>query len=74
MRAAMTRALPPCAGSKPGSEVLALRADVADFDSMSRALEEARLRFGAIDGVFHAAGVAGGGMIQFREAEAVLAS
>jgi natural product biosynthesis luciferase-like monooxygenase protein len=54
-----------------GSEVLALRADVADFDSMSRALEEARLRFGAIDGVFHAAGVAGGGMIQFREAEAV---
>lgn len=54
-----------------GSEVLALRADVADFESMTRAFETTRLRFGSIDGVFHLAGVASGGMIQFRDAEAV---
>jgi len=39
----------------PGAEVLCLRADVADLDEMRRALEQARSRFGRIDGVVHAA-------------------
>src|SRR5260221_13680761 len=37
---------------------------------MQRAIECARVRFGTIDGVIHAAGVAGGGMMQARSAEA----
>ncbi|MEW2258477.1 SDR family NAD(P)-dependent oxidoreductase [Streptomyces sp. NPDC047869] len=41
-----------------GAEVLALRADVARADELAAALAAARDRFGALDGVFHLAGVA----------------
>ncbi|MGR8931281.1 MAG: SDR family NAD(P)-dependent oxidoreductase [Gammaproteobacteria bacterium] len=40
-----------------GSEVLYLRADVADKASMERALEKARARFGEINGIIHSAGI-----------------
>ncbi|WP_394829001.1 SDR family NAD(P)-dependent oxidoreductase [Pendulispora albinea] len=49
---------------KAGAEVLALAADVTDEPSLRAALGAAKARFGAIHGVFHAAGVPGGGLIQ----------
>ncbi len=59
-----------------GAEVWVAQADVTDAASMRRALGAARARFGPIRGAIHAAGVAGGGLMQWRslaEAEAVLA-
>jgi NAD(P)-dependent dehydrogenase (short-subunit alcohol dehydrogenase family)/acyl carrier protein len=59
-----------------GAEVLALRADVTDADQMKAAIEQTYDRFGPIHGVIHAAGVAGGGMMQlktFETAEGILA-
>ncbi|MES1244612.1 MAG: SDR family NAD(P)-dependent oxidoreductase, partial [Acidobacteriota bacterium] len=61
---------------RAGAEVLVLAADVTDEASMGRALEQARERFGPIHGAIHAAGLAGGGLMQWRsldEAAAVLA-
>ncbi len=52
-----------------GAEVLALPADVADEAQMRAALAQAQARFGPIHGVIHAAGVAGGGMIQLKTPE-----
>ncbi|HEX8619631.1 MAG TPA: SDR family NAD(P)-dependent oxidoreductase, partial [Thermoanaerobaculia bacterium] len=40
-----------------GAELLVLQADVAKLDDMQRVVREAKARFGAIDGVIHAAGV-----------------
>ncbi|MFP5263075.1 MAG: amino acid adenylation domain-containing protein [Blastocatellia bacterium] len=54
-----------------GAEALVLKADVADELQMRRAVAKAVERFGAIDGVIHAAGVAGGGIIQRQTAEAI---
>ncbi len=56
-----------------GAEVLVLSADVSDASSLSGALDRARERFGEIHGVIHAAGVAGGGMIQLKTREAIRA-
>ena len=56
-----------------GAEVLALTADAADAGSMRSALAAAHRRFGEIDGVIHAAGIPGGGLIQLRGPEAVAA-
>ncbi len=50
-----------------GAEVLLTTADTADLAAMSAAVAEARARFGRIDGVMHAAGVAGDGVIQLKE-------
>ncbi|MDQ7957760.1 MAG: SDR family NAD(P)-dependent oxidoreductase [Pseudomonadota bacterium] len=46
-----------------GAEVLVLQADVADPEQMRDAIATVRARFGALHGVVHAAGDAGGGMI-----------
>ncbi|MEM9290676.1 MAG: amino acid adenylation domain-containing protein [Acidobacteriota bacterium] len=54
-----------------GAEIEVLQADVADRDSLRSALDLARQRFGPCHGVFHCAGVAGGGMAQLRTAEEV---
>ncbi|UXY15521.1 SDR family NAD(P)-dependent oxidoreductase [Chitiniphilus purpureus] len=54
-----------------GAQVLALAADVADAAALQAALAQARQRFGRIDGVIHAAGVPGGGMIADRSRAAV---
>jgi len=40
-----------------GAEVLVVCADVADAAAMSGALDQARIRFGHIDGVIHGAGI-----------------
>ncbi len=44
---------------KMGAEVLVFAADVADQDAMSRVVRETIARFGALHGVFHAAGLVG---------------
>ncbi|AGP38559.1 type I polyketide synthase [Sorangium cellulosum] len=49
-----------------GAEVTIAAADVSDFDAMRSVIEEARTRFGRIDGVIHSAGIASGGVIQLR--------
>ncbi len=56
---------------RDGGEVLALAADVTDEESMGSALAAARERFGALHGVIHAAGMAGGGLTRYREAAAM---
>lgn len=53
-----------------GAEVLVLAADVGDRAAMTAAVAEARARFGEVNGVIHAAGVAGGGIMALRTAEA----
>jgi acyl transferase domain-containing protein len=52
-----------------GGEVLALSADVADREQMRAVLRQTVERFGALHGVVHAAGLAGGGMIQLKAQE-----
>jgi polyketide synthase PksJ len=59
-----------------GSAVLVEAVDVADRGQMEALLARVQQRFGAVHGVVHAAGVAGGGVIQLKTrqaAEAVLA-
>jgi acyl transferase domain-containing protein/aryl carrier-like protein len=56
-----------------GAEVLTVCADVADEAQMSAALAAVRRRFGRIGGVIHAAGVAGGGLIQLQTPEKIAA-
>ncbi len=56
-----------------GAEVMVASADVADEEKMREIIEEARHRFGAIHGVIHAAGIAGGGIIQVKLPEAAAA-
>jgi acyl transferase domain-containing protein/acyl carrier protein len=58
-----------------GARIRVIRCDVADRPQLERALDEVARVFGAINGVLHLAGVAGGGMLQFRgraDAERVL--
>jgi len=60
-----------------GAEVIVENADVADRAAMQSVIDRARQRFGALDGVIHAAGIAGGGMMQRKTramAEDVLAA
>ncbi|MCC7416399.1 MAG: KR domain-containing protein [Acidobacteria bacterium] len=59
-----------------GAEVVLETADVGSADAMRAVLERARARFGALHGVIHAAGVAGGGVVALKtrgEAAEVLA-
>jgi len=53
-----------------GAEVLVLAADVADEAEMRRVVEAAVARFGEVNGAIHAAGVAGGGIVQLKTMEA----
>ena len=52
-----------------GAEVLVLALDVADGGQMAAAVGQALTRFGALHGVIHAAGLAGGGVIQLKSPE-----
>lgn len=54
-----------------GAEVLVLRADVGDGAQMRAVMGEALNRFGALHGIIHAAGVAGGGLIERLTTEAL---
>ena len=49
-----------------GAEVMVAAADVADRAAMASVIEEVDRRFDALNGVIHAAGIAGGGMIQLK--------
>lgn len=52
-----------------GAEVMTVAADVSDESQMRRAIEDATLRFGTINGVVHLAGRPGGGIIQLKTRE-----
>jgi polyketide synthase PksJ len=52
-----------------GAETLTVAADVSDLAQMEAVERRIRERFGAIDAVFHAAGIAGGGLLATRAAE-----
>ena len=59
-----------------GAQVLLLSADVSDAEAMREAVASAVAHYGALNGVIHAAGVAGGGILQLKtreQAERVLA-
>ncbi|MGW5054166.1 type I polyketide synthase [Actinokineospora sp. NPDC004072] len=59
-----------------GAQVLVLAADVTDVDSLRRVRAAAVDAFGGLDGIVHAAGVAGGGVAEVKQraaAERVLA-
>ncbi|MAT97570.1 MAG: hypothetical protein CL608_10545 [Anaerolineaceae bacterium] len=53
-----------------GADLLLIQADVTDQESLATAVTQAETKFGAINAVFHAAGVAGGGLIQLKTREA----
>ncbi|MBD2775787.1 type I polyketide synthase [Iningainema tapete] len=60
-----------------GAEVLVNNADVTNLEQMQVAIAHAQEQFGQINGVIHAAGVPGGGVIQrktFKEAERIFAA
>ena len=48
---------------RSGSEVMVLAADVSDQEELSRALAAVRKKYGKINGIIHAAGVAGDGFV-----------
>jgi acyl transferase domain-containing protein/acyl carrier protein len=54
-----------------GADVSVYRADVTDERQMREVLTRVREKFGRIDGVVHAAGIAGGGMMQIKSPETV---
>jgi acyl transferase domain-containing protein len=56
-----------------GAEVMIGEADATDEAAMQAVVAAARERFGAINGVIHAAGIAGGGLIQLKKPEAARA-
>ncbi|WP_193197111.1 type I polyketide synthase [Nostoc sp. MG11] len=59
-----------------GAEVLVISADVSNTEQMQSAIAQAQQRFGKLNGVIHAAGIPGGGVIQRKtseEAESILA-
>ncbi|MDZ8030982.1 polyketide synthase [Nostoc sp. DedSLP04] len=49
-----------------GSEIEVKSADVANYEQMQVAVAEALEKFGQINGVIHAAGIAGGGIVQLK--------
>jgi acyl transferase domain-containing protein len=54
-----------------GAEVLVLAADVAAATQMGAAVAAVRERWGRLDGVFHAAGVPGGGLVAGKTLQAI---
>src|SRR5262249_48314944 len=52
-----------------GAEVLVASADVTDPAAVEEVLARAEARFGAVHGVVHSAGVAGGGVIALKTRE-----
>ncbi len=53
-----------------GAEVLVISADVIHLEQIQAVISEIDKRFGALNGVIHAAGMAGGGTIQLKATEA----
>lgn len=55
---------------RDGAEVLVVPMDAADPDDVDRAVGQVLERFGQLDGVIHAAGLPGLGVMQFKTADA----
>jgi acyl transferase domain-containing protein len=55
---------------RSGAQVLAIGADISNQRQMASVIEQSLERFGEINGVIHAAGIAGGGLIQVKTADA----
>lgn len=51
----------------PGSKVIYCSADISIYEQAEKALNEIRKNFGSINGIIHAAGVAGSGFIFMKE-------
>ncbi|MBD2095654.1 SDR family NAD(P)-dependent oxidoreductase [Trichocoleus sp. FACHB-591] len=56
-----------------GAEVLVVQADVTNREQMRDAIAQTLQRFGKLNGVIHAAGIAGGGIAQLKTFEAAAA-
>src|SRR5207253_7396431 len=56
-----------------GSEVIAASVDVANYEQMASLVLRVTQELGEIEGVVHAAGIAGGGMAEVKEKDAALA-
>ncbi|MBW4490250.1 MAG: SDR family NAD(P)-dependent oxidoreductase [Trichocoleus desertorum ATA4-8-CV12] len=56
-----------------GAEVLVVAADVTNREQMRDAIAQTLKRFGKLNGVIHAAGIAGGGIAQLKTFEAAAA-
>ncbi|MGD9160302.1 MAG: SDR family NAD(P)-dependent oxidoreductase [Desulfobacteraceae bacterium] len=54
-----------------GSEVFIGSADVSNLEKMGHVVKKGEKQLGNINGIIHSAGIAGKGMIQFKEPEAV---
>jgi non-ribosomal peptide synthase protein (TIGR01720 family) len=52
-----------------GAEILVLRADASDREQMRSVFEQTRERFGQVHGIIHAAGLAGGHLLQLQTPE-----
>ncbi|ESA35628.1 polyketide synthase, partial [Leptolyngbya sp. Heron Island J] len=52
-----------------GAEIEIVQGDVTNLAQMQAAISQAQAKFGALHGVMHAAGVAGGGIIQLKTSE-----
>ncbi|MHC4617197.1 MAG: type I polyketide synthase [Planctomycetota bacterium] len=52
-----------------GAEVKVINSDVTDRERMQTVLDEVREQYGELHGVIHAAGIAGGGIIQLKTPE-----
>jgi len=53
-----------------GARVIVATADVSDRDQMQSVIHQAQQQFGPINGIFHAAGVPAGGIIELKTREA----
>lgn len=53
-----------------GAKVMVAAADVSNRDQMQAVMQQAQQQFGAINGIFHAAGVPAGGIIELKTREA----
>ena len=54
-----------------GGEVMVAAADSGDADAMRGVVERAQERFGPVNGIIHAAGIAGAGIIELKTRESV---
>ncbi len=56
-----------------GAEVLVLAADITNHDQIDELLSVVHARFGPLNGIIHAAGIPGGGLISLKTREAAAA-
>lgn len=52
-----------------GAHLTIMQSDVVDFEQLNLTIENIRKTFGCIHGVIHAAGIAGGGLVQLKTEE-----